>query len=70
MKYNIIVTFSKLTGFVLMLLSFSYSFYTKDSTILFMTLPIVAAMILGKQYFDKQNKTKINISSSRKQQQK
>jgi len=52
-KVNIEITGSKVTALIILALTFIMEMNDKSSGIFFLALPIVGAMVLGKQYFDK-----------------
>lgn len=53
MKFNIIVTFSKLMAFLMLILAFAFGFYMKSLIPVSIALPVVAAALGWKQKTDK-----------------
>ena len=52
MKFSLFITASKLAGFVVLIFAFVLDLMSKQATAFMFAIPFVAAMILGKQYFD------------------
>lgn len=53
MKINIEITFSKIMAFLILILSTAITLNLEDVSVFSISLPIIAAMVVNKQYQDR-----------------
>lgn len=51
-KFNVTLSWSKIVAFIMLIFSFTLSMHTNEVSSFIASLPFVAMLIMGKQYFD------------------